>query len=446
MKDHLNAILRSFVCALVCAALGALCIALMLALYDFDRTVHLAIGVWVGLIAAQSVLCEIMVARGASMLMYILVNGALYAFGVDLLLERTVFIPGSSGFPVLLGMLCAAGGLACAAAAQKEPGSNVFVRCADALILGISVYLGTAYALHDAVIPPIVAFSLCALILSMLMTAALRAGGESDSVIRGTGVGGWLVLLALLGLCLLFTGGIIGVSSGHINSLVDVIRVIWQLLCRLGMISLHLLARFLSLFAGQYKHVRIEPAFETPDPAEFEAIMPMDAPAWIVHVFFAAILAALAAMLVVIIRLLAGTKLKRARAVRRRRRITRTSHLFSSLRAMLSSAAAAIAFETAYRFGPPSPQRLFVLATRTGRLHRLPKRRGETPGSYLRRYHLALSEQQSPSSLADLADMLDTALYGGVSPCLSRSKYERFAAQIGSLRSAEKPSRPVQNP
>lgn len=438
MKEHLNAALRSFVCALACAALGALAIALMLALYDFDRTVHLHIGTWVLVLAVQAVLNEIMVARGATQLIFLIINGILLFFGSGALVVRTVFVPGSGGFPVLLRILFFLSGFAGAYAAQKNPGSNVFVRLQDALVLSAAAYLGAAFALGDAMHVSILSFALVTLLLSMLLTAALRAGGESDSVIRGTGVGGWLVLLALLALCLLLTMGILSVSGGHIDSLVDILKLLWQLLCRIGTFCLHALAWFLSLFVGKYRHVRVDPVYETPDTPNLEGMAPVDAPGWIVYIFFAALAAALIALIVAVIRMLHGAKLTRSRTARRRRRVTRRNHFLSALRALIAAAAGRIAFETAYRFGPPSPQRLYVLAVRTGLLHRLGKKRAETPGAYLRRYHLALTAQHAESSLDLLADMLDAALYGGAKPTLSREEYGRIAGQIRSLRIPEK--------
>lgn len=444
MKDHLNAALRSFVCAVVCAALGALLIALMLALYDFDRTVDLHIGAWILTLALQAIVNEIMIARGATQLLFLIVNGVLLFFGCGELVSRTAFIPGSSGFPVLLRILFFSSGLVGAYAAQKEPGSNVFVRLQDALVLLATAYLAAAFALGDAPHITILAFALATFVVSIILTAALRAGGESDSVIRGTGVGGWLILLAILALCLLFTAGILTVSGGHIESIVDVILLLWKALRRIGTAALYALAWFLSLFAVKYKPVRIDPVYETPDMPNLEGLGNVDAPAWIVYVFFAAVAAVIIMMIVVVIRMLHGAKLTRTRAAKRRRRVTRKSHFLSALRALISAAADRITFETAYRFGPPSPQRLYVLATRTGRLRRLGKKRGETPGAYLRRYHLALTAQHSPSSLDALADSLDAVLYGGKNSAFSREEYMRIAGQIRALRIPEKPVKPAQ--
>ena len=60
MKEHLAAAVRSFVCALVSAALGALLVALMLALYDIERTVMLDIRTWVLALALQAIVNELL--------------------------------------------------------------------------------------------------------------------------------------------------------------------------------------------------------------------------------------------------------------------------------------------------------------------------------------------------------------------------------------------------
>ena len=446
MKEHLNAAVRSFVCALVAASLGALMIALMLALYDIDRTVTLDIRTWVIALALQAAVNEILLARGTTQLLYLAVNGALLFFFSGRLVSSTVFIPGSSGFPVLLHMLFFTSGITGAAAAQKDPGSNIFVRCADALICSAALYLAAAFFLGDALHFPILGFSLITFVLTMMLTASLRAGGESDSVVRGTGIGGWLVLLALLALCLLFTAGILGVSTGHVESLVGFLKLLWQMINRIGRGAIHALAWFLSLFVGKYKHVRVEPVMESQDTPDLAPFTVPDAPQWIVYLFWALLAAIVIALLIVILRALAGAKMTKKRAVRRKRRVTRKSHFLPALRAMLAALLTAVSFETAYRFGPPSVQRLYVLAVRTGRLHRLGKKRGETPGAYLRRFHLALMAQPAESSLDQLSALLDAALYGGAEPQLSRSEYERYARQIRQLHSPEKPAGTLQSP
>lgn len=433
MKEHLNAAMRSFVCALVCAALGALLIALMLALYDFNRTVTLAISTWVLVLAAQAAVNELLLARGTTQLFFLIANGLLLLFGCGEVVSRTVFIPGSAGFPVLLRIFFFTSGFFGAYAAQKDPDSNVFVRCADALIIVAALYLAAAFALGDSPHMPILVFFLAAFLLSVVMTASLRAGGESDSVVRGTGIGGWLVLLGLLALCLLVSAGILGVSTGHVESLVGWFILLWRLLGRIGMSALHVLAWVLSLIAPQYKHASIEPVSQADDPMDMSGFTIPDAPQWIVYVFIAAVAAVLILILVVVIRMLAGAKLTRSRTKRRRRRVTRKSHFLAALRALIASAGSAIAFEAAYRFGPPSVQRLYVLCLRTGRLRLMPKQHSETPGAYLRRYHGALLAQQSDSSLDALSASLDAVLYGNEKQSLSRDDYERYALQIRSL-------------
>lgn len=440
MKEHLNAAVRSFGCALVCAALGALGIALMLALYDIERTVMLSIGTWALALALQALVNELLLARGTSQLLFLAVNSALLFFFSGELAARTVFVPASAGFPVMLRIVFFTSGFAGAFAAQKDPGSNVFVRCADALIFSAAAYLAASFVLGDALHFPILGFSLSAFALTMILTASMRAGGESDSVVRGTGIGGWLVLLALLALCLLFTAGILGVSTGHIESIAALSYMLWQLARRIGYYALYALAWFLSLFVGSYRHTPADPVFEVQDTPEMLSFEPVVVPQWVVYLFWAFAAAAAISLLVVIIRLLAGAKVSKRRIVRRKRRVTRKSHFFSALRALFASVFASLSFEAAYRFGPPSPQRLYVLAVRTGRLHRLGKKQSETPGGYLRRYHLALAAQQTESSIDALADMLDGALYGCTKPSLSRSEYERYAQQIRSLHSPAKPT------
>ena len=108
MKEHLNAILRSFAAALCSASLCLLTIALMLALYDIERTFFPACALWAILLLVQAIASEIMVSRSATMLVYLSVNAILVFLSARLVVENTLFIPGSHGFPMLLGWMAQA--------------------------------------------------------------------------------------------------------------------------------------------------------------------------------------------------------------------------------------------------------------------------------------------------------------------------------------------------
>lgn len=434
MKEHIDRALRSFCAAMACAGIASLVIALMLTLYDIERSMALAALPWAAFLLVQALACEALLRRGATLLLYTLVNGVLMFFGVRQVVLGTAFIPGSEGFPILLGFFAAMSMLICAFCTQHQPGSDVFIRCIDALIIAIILILITAAGLQKALIPSALAFASCALLLCVVMAAALRAGGESDSVIRGSGAGGCLVLLALLALCLVLTLGLTAAAGGHIDSLVGVLLLVWNAAARILKSALSLLAHLIALIAPKPRLQQRQAIYTDEIAIQQGAMTPQGtAPDWVVYLFFAVIGAAILALFILVLIALHGKKLGFSGKARRRRRVTRTGHFLSALLALRRRIADRVSFEIAYRFGRRSPQRLLVLAQRTGRLRLLPRRKSESGGAYIRRLHGVLLERGVPSGLDILAEKLDRALYSHEDVHISAGEFDAFAMQIRQL-------------
>ena len=435
MKDYLSSVMRSFALALGAAALGALSIVLMLALYDMPRTVEMDVMLWSGVLLALAFVSELLARRGVSMLLYLITSCLILYFGGEQVVARTAFIPASGGFPIYLRMCLWTSGGVCAYACHKAPGSNAFVRLSDTLIFSAAGYMATVYAIHDPLDIPVLAFSLAALLLSMLVTASLRAGGESDSVIRGTGMGGYLVIGALLGVCLLLAALLLSVSSGHITGIVEAFLLVWGFITRIANRALTILAMGLAyLFGGQRMMQRQHAAQE--DSFAY-SVGPMEetqlAPQWVVYLIMGVIAALILAAVIGILWALRCTKFGRTQRQKIRRRITRTSKAGEAIRALIRKIAALIAFELHYRARWHTPQGLYVFAVRSCRTKRIAKRKHESPGAYMRRLHSMLLAQGAASNLDCLADLLDCAFYGDNQPPLSRAQADVFAAQIRSI-------------
>ena len=435
MKGFLISAIRSFVCALCTAAFGALSIALMLALYDLPRTVELAVLHWGGTLLVLSLMCEWLSRRSVSMLAYLGAGAAVLFFLGEQILAHTAFIPGSSGFPVFLRLCIWSSGCTCAYACQKEPGSNAFVRLSDALIFAIGGYMATLYALDEALNIPVLTLSLCALLLSMLVTATLRAGGESDSVIRGTGMGGYLVIGALLGVCLLLAALLLSVSSGHVGGVVELFLLIWDHLSRMAMKLLTAFGLIMAFLFGGQRMMERTPVSQEDSLSYYGGAMKEmgSAPQWVVYLVMGVIAAAILAAILAILWALRSTKLSRTSKKRARRKVTRTSHVGAALRMLIAKAVSLITFELSYRANRRTPQGLYVYAVRTCRIKLLPKHQHESAGAYIRRLHQILLTQTGLSTLDRLADMLDQALYGDRKPHLSRGEADAFAAQIRTI-------------
>lgn len=435
MKDFLSDMIRSFACALCAAAFGALTIALMLALYDIPRTTDTALGLWAGMLLVLAIVCELLSRRDLSMLAYVFAAAAILLFGGEQVIAHTTFIPASGGFPVLLRMCIWASGAACAFACQKEPGSNVFVRLSDMLILYIGAYMATLYALSEGMIMPILVFSLGALLLSMLVTASLRAGGESDSVIRGTGMGGYLVIGALLLICLLLAALLLYASSGHVDNIVTLFLAIWHFLSSALKEAMTVIALFLARLFGPPRMMERQRIVQEDSLAYSAGAMKEmgAAPQWVVYLVMGVIAAVILAAILGILWALRQTKLSRTHKRKTRRKVTRTSHIGTALRALIEKAIALITFELRYRASRNTPQGLYILAVRTCLPKRISKKRSESPGAYLRRLHGMLCAQGVSSQLDQLAVLLEDALYGGIQVQLEPSQAAAFAGQIRAI-------------
>ncbi|MBQ8619540.1 MAG: hypothetical protein IJ418_18825 [Clostridia bacterium] len=435
MKDFLSNVMRSFACALCAAVFGVLTIALMLALYDIPRTADVALGGWTGTLLVLAIVCELLSRRDLSMLGYVAAVAVILFFGGEQVVSHTAFIPASGGFPVLLRMCIWASGAACAFACQKEPGSNLFVRLSDMLVLYIGAYMATLYALGEAMIMPVLVFALCALLLCMLVTASLRAGGESDSVIRGTGMGGYLVIGALLLVCLLLAALLLYASSGHVDNIVTLFLTVWNFLIGALKEAITVIALFLARLFGpprmmEQQHVVQEDSLAYSGGAMKEMGA---APQWVVYLVMGVIAALILAAILGILWALRSTKLSRTRKRKTHRKVTRTSHIGTAIRALIEKAIGLITFELRYRARRNTPQGLYVLAVRTCLPKRIPKKRSESPGAYLRRLHDMLCAQGVFSQLDQLAGMLEDALYGGMQVQLDPSQAAAFAGQIRAI-------------
>ena len=435
MKDYIMSAIRSLICALCAAAFGALSIALMLALYDIPRTADIALLHWSGTLLVLSFILEALSRRGVSALAYLAVCCAVLFFGGEQTAANTVFTPASSGFPVFLRICIWASGGVCAWACQKEPDSNVFVRLSDVLIVYAGIYMATLHGLNEAMIMPVLGFALASLLLCMLVTAALRAGGESDSVIRGTGMGGYLVIGALLLVCLGLAALLLTLSSGHVDGIVDAFLAVWRAVSGAVMQAFTAFILFMSGLFGPPRAIARRPAAQQDSLAYSGGAMEEmgAAPQWVVYLVMGVIAALIIAAILAILWALRGTKLGRTGKKKSRRKVTRTSRMGEAIRALIARAAGAITFELRYRANRHTPQGLYVYAVRTCRLKMLPKHKSESAGAYIRRLHQILLAQTGLSTLDRLADMLDRALYSGTKPRLGRGESDAFAAQLRAI-------------
>ena len=432
MKHHLSSALRAFTASLCSAALGTLLIALMLTLYDEPHTVAFAYGRIVFTLALLACVNEALASRGVPMLLYGFVNTAIGAAGIYAILRGTVFAPASGVFSVFLCAFIGMSVIHCAASAIRLPDSNQFICLADMLIIGLLLLLACAQLLDHALNTGAAGFCVIALLVAFSMTSHLRSGGESGRVVRGSGIGGYLVLFAMLAACLLLAAGLFVLGGGQVDGIVSLVSALWSLLGAFFKRIIAILAAILSLNLGNYNVLK-------PEVGHFTVtIVPLDdaqaagpAPMWLVYGFLALLGLALLAVVIGLLLDFRGKVAGRVEVKRQRRVVTRKSHLLAALRALLRRIKDAVSFELSLHRNRYTPQGVYVLALRTCRAKEQRKRPSESPGAYLRRLHTLAS--QDASTLDALADQLDAALYGGEIIRLSTEEYKNYASQLREI-------------
>ena len=438
MRERISNVLRSAVYSIGASALMALLLAFMLSLHDQTHTVSLPVLPWAGLLLVLCAVDEILAPRGLPLLVYGALNTALAAAGVFFLLGRTAFFPESMGYRVLLGFMMAMSTGIGAVSAQKLPDSNAFIRQSDSLLVCMAMLMASTHFLNQPLNTPVMAYAAAALLLSLIAAARLRAGGESENVVRGSGVGGMVVLVAMLALCLALCAALIALGSGQVDSLVALAAKVWALL---GLVMEKIVRVFAALLSVNfYKNIRLEKVVDhytvTIVPLNDEQAMGT-APLWLVYGFLALLGLFFLVFVVALLFDFRGKRVLRTKKNTRRRVVTRKSHLLSAIAALFVRARDTVAFELHYRFGKRVPQTLYVYAQRKFRLTKLAQRRSESPGAYLRRLHSLLHAQGEASSLDALAEQTDAAIYGGEAIVLSRQEYAAYAAQIRKVRPAK---------
>lgn len=435
MKERIGNVLRCFAGSLCAAALMALGLAMMLVLYDEPHGVDLAALRWAGVLFILAVLDEALALRGMPLPAYAAVNAAAAATGIRYVLAATAFFPLSEGYAVFLGCLIAASAAFCAFFAQKLPESNVFVRLTDAILCCTGALMALAQFLSHPLNTDILIFAGAALLLSVAACAVLRAGGESGSVVRGSGIGGVLVLAVMLAAGLVLCLVLAALGGGQVDGVVAAAAMLWHKLGWLLEKIVMLFAALLSLNLGKYNVLKQETGHYT------VTVVPLvdeqtagSAPMWLVYGLIALLALAVLGVIIALLLDFRGKRVVRTGREARRRVVSRKSHLLSSILALFHRIADTAAFELAYRFGKRTPQKLAVYASRRFRGNPLAKRQSESPGAYMRRLHAALTAQGETSSLDALADLLDVEIYGRGAGNCSRGEISAYKAQIQSIR------------
>lgn len=398
----------------------------------WDWQLQVPIWIWIALLILQFLINDGMMRKGVSMNLYLLFNLAAVIGVMFAVLRGTVWEHDSLAVILGIGICCT--GSHCAVAACYLPGSNQLVRYVDVLIGMFGLYLYFAYQTKAAYDGICMGMTAAALLLDFFSINRLRTGDEAGFVIQGAGAGGKLLLLLIFCGSLLLTGGIVGLASGQIHSIVDVclylLRCIWSVVCVIGGILEKILTVIL-LFV-----VMLFPA--TPPAARETLWMQMQEntkeaaeeigvvlPAWVMWLVLGTLLLLLLGMILYEFR---GVKTQRTQRKKTKRKIVRKSRLFAAFKERCQYFAEKLNFEWKYQRYKKTPQGLVVLAERVGKRHGCGRLTEESPGAYLRRLD---------PELQNLAKMLDECYYAGIQRNLTEEEYRDYAARISSIGQAK---------
>lgn len=386
------------------------------------------IWIWIVLLTLQFLINDGMMKKGVSMNLYLLFNLAAVSVVLFAVLLRAVWEHDS--LAVILGMgICCTGGH-CAAAAYHLPGSNQLVWYVDILIGMFGLYLYFAYQTMRDYDEICMVLTAAALLLDFFSINRLRTGDEAGFVIQGAGAGGKLLLLLIFCGSLLLTGGIVGLASGQIHSIVDIclylLRCIWTVVSAIGGIFGKILTAILlflvMLFPATPPQARetlwMQMQERTKETAEEAGVV---LPAWVMWLIFGALLFLLLGMILYQFR---GIKTQRKQWKKNKRRIVRKSHLFLTLKERWKYFAEKVNFQWNYQRYKKTPQGLLILAERMGKRHGCGRLTNESPGAYLRRLDPELQK---------LAKMLDEYYYAGIAQNLTEEEYQDYAVRISSI-------------
>ena len=425
------------------------CLVLILVPVVMDWEFQMALTVWLVWLCMQFLINNLMMIVTVPVNLYLIFNGIAIAVG-SFLVFRYSFC---SQYEIeMLGFLAAAAagtGIHSAVMAWRLPGSNGILRYVDTIIVVLAFYLYAVYSTGYPVHSDILALALAAMILDLFAVNQLRTGAESGAVIQGSGTGGKILLFLLAFGCLGITGIVVGVASGQVHSLVDlllaVLKSLWSVVSVVFIILEAILKRVI-LFMVMFLPATPDSARETvmmsfqedmEDIAEYTGIT---VPVWVLQLVAAAALLLLAGWILYQFR---GSRIQRSRQLVKKRKTVRKNYFFSAVRELLRRLAEQIHMELTYLRYRKTPQGLLLFAERIGKQNGIGRCKSESPGAYVRRLAAVLESREQEADqnenrhyeydLMLLADHLDRIFYAGESLVLEPQAYRDYLQQLRSI-------------
>lgn len=410
---------------------------------------RVALIVWLIWLCIQFLVNDLMMTFAVPVNLYLIFNGIAITVGSLLVFRYS----SCSQYEIeMLGFLvtAAAGtGIHSAVVAWRLPGSNGILRYVDTLIVILAFYLYAAYSTGHPGHSDFIVLALFAMVLDLLAVNQLRTGSESGAVIQGSGTGGKLLLFLLAFGCLGITGMVVGVASGQVHSLVDLLlaglKSLWSVVSVVFLIIEAILKRVI-LFLVMFLPATPDSARETvmmsfqEDMDEIADYTGVTVPLWVLQLLALAVLLILVGWILYQFR---GSRIQRTRRIPQKRKTMRKNHFFTALRELLRCLYERIRMEFYYLRYRKTPQGLLILAERIGKQNRIGRKKSESPGAYIRRLVAVLESREREADrygnrhceydLTVLADHLDRIFYAGEPCVLDLQAYRGYVQQLRSI-------------
>lgn len=462
------------ICVLLSDAAACVMVLYLLPVFPGISYVWVPIGGWVLFLMVHFLISLILTGRGISMNGYLVWNGAAAVLGA-VLMGKWALCPEYAGLFSAMAAVCV--GLTTihgAYAAWTLPGANTIIKYVDCLVVLLAFYLYAAVSSGWMPDRAVMLLAVTSLLTALAVINQIRTNDENVNIIRGAGAGSRCILFFIILGILVLTGLVTGLASGQIHSAVDVLM--WLMIKAAGIMNVvfsvigtvlaWIIILVFSLFPAMPQAAR-ENA-QTMLKENVEEIVEetgLTLPLWFWQLLGAVLMIG---AIIGILYTFRNVRLSRVRRRTGRKKAVKKSYVAAELKRLFQKAKEAVIFELQYRKYRRTPAGLLIYADRVGRRVKrrkkgreqgseragergreqgreqagergremdshetLGRRRGESPGEYMRRLAIyaprdLTGQADAAESLRRLAVLLDEMYYHGQDISLTREECRKY--------------------
>ncbi len=393
---------------------------------------------WVVFLIAQFFVGRLMVGRGGSVNLFLIVQIAIVSAAEVFLTLYAMRLNLDSGVMFLLNCAVAGVGIHAGVIATKSPTDPVLSYYSDLLIVALVLYLWAYGAKGSSLSAGLICFT--AVILGGVLFSLVRIRTESNRAhtLRGKGTGASVLPALVILACLILTGAILGAASGQIHGVLDfllaAVRFLWNILCvifnflgyLIGTVILFFIRLFPSFSGNGYASSMNSLAEQT--PAEIvSGSGRILLPAWLLLVTVLLIAAILFLFLLTRMR---HRRFSEQSPVTQNFEVSRTGHLREAIAAFFRRMKEKIQLRRLFRKYRKTPQGLFLFLQRRCRAKKIIREKEESPGGFIRRICQPDLPDANREVLLEFALLLDKTYYSGEISCLQAETYRVYRQAI----------------